>query len=237
MVIRRPTTLVEHFSELEDPREAGKRRHKLIDIVVFAVAAVICWAEAWTSTEEFGRAKEAWLRQFLELPHGIPSHDTFGRVFVLLSPRAFGAVLRRCVDSVREVYEQEAVAIDGKTLRRSHDRKRGRSPLHMVSAWATQNRLVLAQRATDKKSNEITAIPELLAVLALKGCIVTIDAMGCQKAIAKQIIDQGGDYVLGLKGNQTTLASEVEALFTQGDASAYQGLEVDYHETVESGHG
>jgi predicted transposase YbfD/YdcC len=232
-----PTTLVEHFSILEDPRDPSKCRHKLIDIVVIAVAAVLCGANDLANIEAFGKAKIAWFQRFLALENGIPSHDTFGRVFALLSAQAFQACLRGWIESVRTVYEDEVIAIDGKSLRRSHDRKAGLGPLHMVSAWATRNGLVLGQQATQAKSNEITAIPELLEVLMLKGCIVTIDAMGCQKKIAQQIIDQGGDYVLALKGNQGKLAEEVEEAFIDADAQDYAGMATDYYETNERGHG
>jgi predicted transposase YbfD/YdcC len=172
------------------------------------------------------------------LENGIPSHDTFGRVFSLISPAAFQERFRAWVESVREVYEgEEIVAIDGKSLRRSHNRKRGLGPLHMVSAWAVNSRIVLGQRATEAKSNEITAIPELLDTLMLRGCIVTIDAMGCQKAIAEKIVAQGGDYVLALKGNQGALAEQVEEAFIDADTRNYEGLDSDYYETVERGHG
>jgi hypothetical protein len=177
----------------EDPRDPSKCRHQLIDLVVIAIAAVLCGANDLANIEAFGKAKIKWFRRFLDLENGIPSHDTFGRVFALLSPKAFQACFRGWIESVRRVYADEVIAIDGKTLRRSHDRKGGLGPLHIVSAWATRNGLVLGQQATDAKSNEITAIPELLEVLLLKGCIVTIDAMGCQKKIAQQIRDQGGD--------------------------------------------
>ena len=233
-----PKTLIEHFSILDDSRDPRNRRHLLIDILIIAITAVLCGADGWTEIEEFGKSNEAWFRKILTLEHGIPSHDTFGRVFALLSPRAFQERFSAWIESVREVYEgEEIVAVDGKSLRRSHDRKRGRGPLHMVSAWAVNNRVVLGQRATEEKSNEIAAIPELLETLMLRGCIVTIDAMGCQKAIAKQIVDQGGDYVLALKGNQGKLAEEVEEAFIDADARDYEGVASDYFETVERGHG
>ena len=232
-----PKTLIEHFSILEDPRDPSKCRHKLIEIVVIAIAAVLCGADNLTSIEAFGKAKIAWFRRFLELENGIPSHDTFGRVFALLEPTAFQACFRAWIDAVRTLYEDEVIAVDGKALRRTHDRKAGLGALHMVSAWATRNGLVLGQRATDAKSNEITAIPELLEVLMLKGCIVTIDAMGCQKKIAQQIIDQGGDYVLALKGNQGKLAEQVEEAFIDADAKDYNDMPMDFYETNERGHG
>jgi predicted transposase YbfD/YdcC len=187
--------------------------------------------------EAFGKAKEAWFRQFLELPNGIPSHDTFGRVFSVLSPEVFEACFRQWAASIREVLGEDIIAIDGKSLRRSHCRNKGLGPLHLVSAWSATNGVVLAQLATEAKSNEITAIPKVLAMLELAGCIVTIDAMGCQKAIAKDIVAQGGDYVLALKGNQSLLAQAVEELFIDADAVDYAGWTMDSHETIDRGHG
>lgn len=181
-------SLIRHFSTLEDPRCALKRRHNLLDMIVMAIAATLCGADGWVQIEAFGRAKQAWLKQFLELPDGIPSHDTFGRVFSLLQPVAFEACFRHWVEAIREVIPGEVIAIDGKTLRRSHDRGKGLAALHLVSAWATANRAVLGQVATEAKSNEITAIPRILDLLPLNGCIVTIDAMGCQSALAEQIV-------------------------------------------------
>ena len=228
-------SLIDHFSSIEDPRDPIKRRHKLTDMIAIAVAGVLCGADEWTSIEAFGVAKEDWFRGFLELKHGIPSHDTFGRVFSLLNPRAFEACFHDWAESMVTTLEKEIIAIDGKSLRGS--RSQGGSPLHVVSAWATTNRLVLGQVSTDAKSNEITAIPKLLDTLLLKGCIVTIDAMGCQTKIAEQIIEGGGDYVLALKGNQGTLANEVEEAFISADAGDYQGVVSDFHETIDQDHG
>lgn len=225
------------FSDLEDSRNASKRRHKLNDMIAIAIAAVICGANEWTSIAAFGRAKEEWLRQLLELENGIPSHDTFGRVFSLLSPQAFEECFRAWIASIRTSVADEIIAIDGKSLRRSQARKDGVPPLHMVSAWASANRVVLGQVATEEKSNEITAIPELLDRLMLKGCIVTIDAMGCQTKIAEQIVEGGADYVLALKGNQGTLADEVEEAFINADAKDYAGVTSDFFETLAHDHG
>ena len=230
-------SLMSHLRILEDPRDATKVRHKLLDIVAISVAAVIAGADNWVDVAQFAKSKEAWLGEFLGLEHGIPSHDTFRRVFSLLQPEAFEACFRAWVTSMRQVVPGEIVAIDGKSLRRSHDRAAGLGPLHLVSAWAADSRLVLGQVATEQKSNEITAIPRLLDLLALKGCIVTIDAMGCQTKIAEQIIDAGADYVLALKGNQSTLAEEVEEAFIDADASDYANSDVDVFETVEHAHG
>jgi predicted transposase YbfD/YdcC len=230
-------SLVGHFAVLEDPRDALRRRHKLIDMIVIAIAAVLCGADGWVAVAAFGRAKEGWLRQFLELPNGIPSHDTFGRVFAVLAPVAFEACFRAWVEAIRAVIPGEVIALDGKTLRRSHNRAAGLGALHLVSAWSSANRVVLGQVATEAKSNEITAIPQLLALLQIEGCIVTIDAMGCQTKIAAQIIAQGGDYLLALKGNQETLEREVEEAFIDADARDYAGIDSQVLETAERGHG
>jgi predicted transposase YbfD/YdcC len=230
-------SLIKHFGQLEDPRDSTKARHKLLDMIAISVAAVICGADDWVSIAAFARAKEAWLRKFLDLPNGIPSHDTFGRVFSLLAPEAFEQCFRDWVSAVRQSVGDEVVAIDGKSVRRSHNRGAGLGALHMVSAWATENRVVLGQVATEAKSNEITAIPRLLELLVLEGCIVTIDAMGCQTKIAEQIIAAGGDYVLALKGNQSTLAEEVEEAFIDADAKDYMGLDSQIIESSERDHG
>jgi predicted transposase YbfD/YdcC len=230
-------SLIGHFSPLEDQRCPINRRHVLGEMIVIAIAAVMCGADGWVAVAQFGRSKETWLKEFLALPNGIPSHDTFGRVFSLLQPEAFEDCFRSWVASIREVIPGEIIAVDGKTLRRSHDRAAGLAALHLVSAWAAANRVVLGQVATEAKSNEITAIPQLLALLRIKGCIVTIDAMGCQTKIAEQIIEQEGDYVLALKGNQSTLASEVEEAFIDADVKDYAGMESEFIETVEHGHG
>ena len=194
-------TLVQHFGTVEDPRCCGKIEHRLLDILVIAVCAVIACAESWCDIALYGRSKLAWLQTFLELPNGIPSHDTFRRVFMLIDPDTFETGFTAWVGSLTAGFEREVVAIDGKTIRRSFDRGRDQSPLHVVSAWACEQRLVLGQRCVDGKSNEITALPELLGQLALKNSIVTLDAMGCQTAIAEKILARGGDYLLTLKGN------------------------------------
>jgi len=177
--------LIEAFQELEDPRIERHKHHSLDDILFIAICAFICGADKWTEVVDFGLAKEKWFKKFLSLPHGIPSHDTFGRVFSLICPSEFRACFLAWVKSISKITEGEIVAIDGKTLRRSHDRSNKTAAIHMVSAWACENGLVLGQLKTEEKSNEITAIPKLLKLLELKGCIVTIDAMGCQKEIAK----------------------------------------------------
>jgi predicted transposase YbfD/YdcC len=185
-------SISDFFSDLTEPRESNKR-HKLIDVITIALCAVICGADTWEEIEEFGLAKREWFESFLELPHGIPAHDTFARIFASMDPKEFQQAFLRWVESIQSVMKG-VIAIDGKTLRRSY--KKNKSPIHMVSAWALESRMVLGQIKTGEKSNEITAIPELLALLELEGCIVTIDAMGCQKTIAGKIIDKGADYVL-----------------------------------------
>jgi DDE_Tnp_1-associated/Transposase DDE domain len=202
---KRSAALMDHFGELEDPRIDRHKEHKLIDLLVLAICAILCGANDWVAVETFGKAKREWFRRFLELPPGIPSHDTFGRVFALLAPEQLQAGSLSWIQAVARVTDGQVVAIDGKTLRRSYDRRSARAAIHMASAWATHNRVVLGQLKTEEKSNEITAIPELLKVLDVRGCMVTIDAMGCQKAIAEQIVDQGAEYILALKPTQGNL--------------------------------
>ncbi len=230
-------SLSEHFGRLEDPREEELVEHKLLDMLVIAVCAVICGADTWVEVETFGKARQVWLESFLDLPHGIPSHDTFGRLFARLSSYQFQRCFASWIQAVFTVSSGQVIAIDGKTLRRLYDRRCNKAAIHMVSAWANANRLVLGQVKTDAKSNEITAIPELLKLLEVKGNIVTIDAMGCQKAIAAGIIDRGGNYVLALKGNQGRLSEQVNQFFTQAQANQFAGIAHEYHETVDGGHG
>lgn len=235
---QQPTaSLVAHFQELEDPRIDRQKQHKLIDILVIAICAVLCGANDWVAVETFGHAKQEWFQRFLELPHGIPSHDTFGRVFALLSPRQFQECFLSWIQAVAQVVAGQLVAIDGKTLRRSYDRRSAKAAIHMVSAWAAHNRVVLGQLKTEEKANEITAIPELLKVLDVSGCIVTIDAMGCQTAIAHQIVEQGGDYVLALKRNQGTLYDAVQRLFQRAHDTPSEGPVLQYYETQDEKHG
>ncbi len=200
------------FAQVEDPRMERTKLHRLRDIIILAICGVICGAEGWVEIEEFAKAKEAFFTELLDLPNGIPSHDTFGRVFARIDPKQFEASFVQWVQGISKTVKG-VVAIDGKTLRRSHDREAGKKALHLVSAWAGENQLVLAQIATEEKSNEITAIPLLLKQLALQGCIVTIDAMGTQIKIAEQIVEQEGEYALPLKDNQGNLYQEVKATF------------------------
>jgi predicted transposase YbfD/YdcC len=227
----------DHFSALSDPRILRKTRHKLVDVIVIALCAVIAGADDWVEISAFGREKEQWFKTFLDLPGGIPSHDTFGRVFSLINPEEFGKCFVNWIRSAFPLKESDVVAIDGKTPRRSHDRINGKSAIHVVSAWAVRNRLILGQVKTDDKSNEITAIPELLKTLDIKGCVVTTDAMGCQKEIVRQIVDQGADYLLSLKGNQGNLRKEVELFFQDANKDSYKDVVRETHTTVDGGHG
>ncbi len=219
-----------HFADLPDPRIDRCKRHDLLGIVTIALCGVICGADTWADIARFGQAKRAWLETLVPLPHGIPSHDTFGRVFAALDPAAFEQAFLGWVGALVTATEGAVVAIDGKTARRSHDRSRDRGPLHLVSAWATANHVVLGQVATDDRSNEITAIPALLDALDLADTVVTIDAIGCQTAIADQIIAGDGDYVLALKANQETLHELVGHHFAVAEVPVG-------HRTVDKDHG
>jgi predicted transposase YbfD/YdcC len=228
------STITGYFSELEDPRD-DNRRHLLGDIIVIAICAAICGADSWTDVELFGEAKEKWFKDFLELPHGIPSHDTFGRVFARLNAEEFQRGFREWIAAVEERTQGQVVALDGKQLRRSHDKSLGKKAIYMVSAWASENGLVLGQRKVDDRSNEITAIPQLLDLLEVSGCIVTTDAMGCQTAIAEKAIENNADYVLVVKENQKLLFKTLRGLFN--DAQELHWVDCDYHKTVNKGHG
>ena len=230
-------SIAAHFAKLKDPRRAHRRLHHLQDILVIALCAVIANAQDWQDIETFARNREDWLRRFLELPHGIPSHDTFERVFDRLDPAAFHRCFQGWVRAVQRHLGIEHVAIDGKTLRGSGGGKAALGPLHLVSAWASGQGLSLGQVAVDAKSNEITAIPALLELLELKGALVTIDAMGCQKAIARKVRERGGDYLLVVKDNQENLLADIRRAFMEADEKDFKGLEHDTFETRERGHG
>ncbi len=229
-------SLFDTLGQVPDPRRERTRLHQLVDILVIAVCASICAAETWEEIAEFGQAKESWFKKFLTLPNGIPSHDTFRRVFLRLNPKKFQAAFLEWIRSVTHLTDGEVIAIDGKAVRgaRSPDGKEG---LRMVSAWAAEQRLVLGQLKTEAKSNEITAIPLLLELLEIKGCIVTIDAMGCQTEIAAQIIKQKAAYVLSLKGNHRVLHEEVAEYFAWAAQTGFKDSEYDYCATLEKDHG
>jgi hypothetical protein len=221
------------FEDLVDPRTGNAQRHDLLEVLLIALLATLCGAEGCVDMALFGRAKAPLLRRFLRLEGGIPSHDTFSRIFRLLDPDAFEASFGRFVAAfAQEAGAGEVVAVDGKAARRSFDRQGGRRPLHLVSAWAVEQRLVLGQRRVDGDSNEIEALPELLALLALDGHIVTADAMHCQKATARTILDRGGDYCLALKGNQPALYEDVR-LWLDDPATRID----DACQTVDGDHG
>src|SRR5450759_4061985 len=224
------------FAQVEDPRMERTKLYRLRDSIILAICGVLCGADGWVEIEEFGKAKEAFFTELLNLPNGIPSHDTFGRVFALIDPKQFEASFVQWVQGISQRVKG-VIAIDGKTLRRSHDRESEKKALHVVSAWEVENRLVLAQLATEEKSNEITAIPVLLRQLALAGCIVTIDAMGTQTKIAAQIIEQEGEFALALKENQKDLYEEVQATFALAEKEAFAGLCCEAARSVEKGHG
>lgn len=226
------------FETLPEPRVERTRVHPLVNILTIALLAMICVGEGWEDMEDFGDAKQAWLGTFLDLRHGIPSADTFRRVLSALNPTAFNACFIAWAQALSGGTAGKLLAIDGKTVRHSFDRATGRKALHVVSAWIAENRLALGQIATEEKSNEITAIPQLLTLLDIRGATITVDAMGCQRAIAEQVIDQGADYLMGLKGNQGTAHKEVEEFFTDASATAFRDLDYTFHETVDgSEHG
>lgn len=237
MSIEQQKNLVEHFAGVSDPRGRQNREHKFIDILVITICAAICGADDWVSVEQFGCAKQGWFEGFLELPNGIPSHDTFWRVFRHLDAEQFQESFMHWIASVQELTQGEVIAVDGKQLRRSHDASAGKAAIHMVSAWATRNSLVLGQRKVDEKSNEITAIPELLQKLELSGCIVTIDAMGCQTKIAETIVKKDADYVLALKGNHSLLHEDMVLLFEDLAQSGFKVFPFDHAKTVDKDHG
>jgi len=235
-----PRDLFGCFDDLPDPRIERTRLHRLDDMIAIAILAVICGAEGWTDVADFGNDKSDWLKTFLHLPHGIPSHDTFGRVFAKLDPEAFERCFLTWVQGLIQVTGQHALHIDGKTLRRSFDTASSTAAVHMVSVWASKSELALAQVTTaldGRQSNEITAIPRLLDLISLRRAVVTIDAIGCQTKIAELIIDDGGDYILAVKDNQPTLHEDLKLLFDEAIPQQFEGMGYDYCEQVEKGHG
>ena len=229
-------SIQENFSAIKDPRIERTKLHLLEDIIALTICAVIAGCESWVDVENYGKNKEEWLKTLLKLPNGIPSHDTIGRVFSLLDPESF----QECFSSWMKSLVNNAkgiIAVDGKSVKGSAGACKGKKAIHMISAFACSNNLVIGQVKTEDKSNEITAIPELLRVLDLNGCVVTIDAMGCQKTIAKQITEQGGDYVFGLKGNQGNLHKEVKELFAECQKEDFKACSSSYHREEEKNHG
>ena len=231
-------SVTDHFADLDDPRrQTANRRHEFGDILMIALCAVIGGANHWTLVARFGRAKEAWFRTFLSLPNGIPSHDTFSDVFAKLDPEQFETCFIEWVSAMAPSLPEEVVAVDGKAMRRSRDRANGGEASHLVSAWSTANSLVLGQLGCDRKSNEITAIPALLALLELEGALVTIDAMGCQRKIAQRIVEKGADYLLAVKENQPSLCEGIGEAFLDTDRERVAGRFEDYAEQSNAGHG
>lgn len=225
------------FGDLPDPRVQGRCDHKLVEIILVAVCAVLCGAESWSEVEEFGEAKEDWLRQYLDLAAGIPSHDTFSRVFRLLDAAEFQRRFMRWVEQHFTVPRGQVIAVDGKTARGSGDSFRGQDAIHLVSAWASETGVLLGQRKVDAKSNEITAVPELLKLLFIKGCIVTVDALNCQKDIAQTVIQRQADYVFALKANHPHLHQDVIDWFGWARERDFRDVTHDFHQTVNKGHG
>lgn len=230
------TTILKHFESLEDPRLERTKSHPLINVVAIAILAVIAGADGWTGIETYGKAKHEWLEQFLDMANGVPSHDTFARVFARLDPQQLQQCFSSWIDAITQRLGVEVIAIDGKTLKQSYDREHNLKALHVVSAWASSHRLVLGQVKVAGKSNEITAIPTLLEVLDITGCIITIDAIGCQKEIAAQIIGKKADYVFTLKGNQGKLAQQVKQWFEIALLNDFADAQVNCYQTCESGH-
>ena len=229
--------IIEHFKDIPDPRIERKKLHQLIDIIVISVCAIICGAKSFEEIELFGKERKKWLKQFIKLKNGIPSHDTFRRVFLLLDPLEFQKKFMAWIEDIRLIKQGEVIAIDGKTARRSFDTKNNRGAIHVVSAWANDNNLVLGQLKVHNKSNEITAIPELLNMLMIKKCIITIDAMGCQKAIAENIINNKADYVLAVKENQPNLYKQIQSEFNNVSCNKVSEKTQDTHSTKDIGHG
>jgi predicted transposase YbfD/YdcC len=229
--------ITQHFTKIKDPRIDRTKLHQLMDILVIAILAIICGADGWTDVELFGKSKQAWLHTFLALPNGIPSHDTFGRVFAAIDPEEFQASFMEWVQTIQDLTQGEVIALDGKQLQGSQDTPAGKQAIYLVSAWATQNQLVLGQRRVDEKSNEITAIPKLLKLLDLSGYIVTVDALNTQTRVAKIIKDRGGEYILAVKENQGHLYEDLVDLFGDDRAYDFRDAPYRYAKQVSKDHG
>jgi predicted transposase YbfD/YdcC len=225
------------FNDMEDPRKARGKRHKLADMIAIAICASVCGEEGWVDIALFGKVREKWFRTFLELPRGIPSHDTFGRLFAKLDPDALERCFVRWMAHLAEASDGRLVAIDGKALRRSFDTAAEKTGVHLLSAWCTANEAVLGQVACDVKSNEITAMPKLLELLDLKGAVVSADAMHCQRQTAEDIVEKGGDYLLQVKDNQRSLHENLQLLFAEGIRDDCLGVDYDFAEDVTGDHG
>ena len=215
MKLKPKHSIAEHFNDIEDIRIERGKKHKLIDIITISICAVVCGADGWIDIEMYGIARKKWLGKFLELPNGIPSHDTFARVFSQINPDEFNRSFLSWIKGISKITAGEIIAFDGKQSRNSGDEKNGQGVINTVSAWAASNRLVLGQKKVEGKSNEITALPELIKILDLVGCIGTIDAMGCQREIVKKIVEKDADYVIAVKKNQPSLYKQIEQLFEQ----------------------
>lgn len=227
---------IEYFDEITDPRLERCKLHKLIDIIVISVLGFICGCQTWDELEDFGKSQQDWLKQFLDLPHGIPSHDTIARVFARMNPEVFQQCFMELTQGlIRE--NNDLIAIDGKTLRRSHDHKKNQHPLHIVSAWATKNHLTLGEVKTSGKGNELAGIEKILELIDIEGCCITIDALGCQKKIAEKIVAHGADYVLAVKGNQGLLHNKMINLFKEAKSLEYEAMVFYEDQTIDGDHG
>jgi len=231
MTEQRTASIIHHFSSIEDPRRDRQKKHQLGDIFFITLCATICGADNWVAIERFGKAKQQWFTEQLNLKHGIPSHDTFGDVFAVIDTEQFSDCFTKWVADLSNLVEEDIIALYGKCLRRSIDKASNKAAIHMVSAWSRQNSLVLGQVKVDDKSNEITAIPKLLSRLDIAGAVITIDAMGCQKKITEQVVQQKGDYVLSLKGNQGLLHDDVKTYF---ESHLAKDIAI---QTIDAGHG
>ena len=232
-----PEQSIESFFEIIEDHRHHNKLHKLIDVIIISICGVVAGADTYEQIENFGKKRQKWLSKFLQLPYGIPSHDTIGRILERINPHEFQNSFKLWIQSITERTEGQVVAIDGKTLRRSHDRSNDKKAIHMISAWAASNQVVLGQLKTEEKSNEITAIPYLLKLLDISGCIITIDAMGTQKKIAKTIKDNDADYILAVKENHKTLYDDTVLFFKERGLLNPDGFVFDEYETVDGSHG